>query len=59
MHEFNSAEHSSNVIEVPKKVHRSKVINNHKDEPMYPDVDKGNFCRKLLEKQCSDLKIRM
>ena len=30
MHGFTSATQSTNVIEVPKKVHRLKVVNNHK-----------------------------
>ena len=43
MHRLNSATRSTNVIEVTKKLHRPKVVNNHKDEPVYPDVDKGTF----------------
>lgn len=50
MHGFNSAIPSTNVIEVPKKVHRPKVINSHKREPLYPDVDECHFLSKAFGK---------
>ena len=50
MHGFNKKRKISHVIEVPKKVHRPKLVNDLRCEPSYLDVDEGHFLSEAFSK---------
>ena len=50
MHGGNTTKRSSNIISVPRKVHRPKVVSTYEAEPQYPDVDEGYFMHESFGK---------
>ena len=48
-----------NVIEIPKKVHRPKVLSQFQSKEPCPDIDDGFFLHKLFGKAILNLKIGM
>ena len=50
MHGGNTSKFSSNIISVPRKVHRPKIVSTYEAEPKYSDVDEGYFMHESFGK---------